>query len=141
MGGFGGCVGAALRAHEGRRDPTNSRATVHVETVEVALNLNPALAARAATGRSHRRVANQGESGRRFRTGRLSAGAAVGAWAGAPLTPPGTAALTAPSEYGFFRKDSATCWALPVSSLVCLALLYSLTARSRWPSRSKIFPR
>src|SRR5882757_7002617 len=85
---------------------------------------------------------NQGESGRRLRTGRVSGLMAAGALLVGPLeVPVGTEAAIDPSEYAFFRKDSATSCALPVSSLVCLALLYSLTARSRWPSRSKILPR
>ena len=54
---------------------------------------------------------------------------------------PGAAAVVAPSAYAFFKNPSATSCAPPVLSLVCFALLYSFTARSRCASKSKIFPR
>jgi hypothetical protein len=62
-----------------------------------------AVARRFATGRALARVLpgtcleDQGESGRRFRTGRLS-GWAAGVWVEVGPVPPGTAAETAPSE-------------------------------------------
>src|SRR4029077_4605628 len=70
-----------------------------------------------------------------FRTGFSPEAGAGMATAGLTVPPAGGVATEVPpSEYAFFRNPSATCCALPVSSLVCFALLYSLTARSRCPS-------
>src|SRR6266851_846579 len=71
----------------------------------------------------------------------LDAGGGIAAVGFARPAVTGAATEVPPSAYAFFTKPSAACCAPPVSPLVCFALLYSLTARSRCPNRSKIFPR
>src|SRR5579859_5640137 len=76
-----------------------------------------------------------------LRTGRSPAPGCAGATGFVVVPVAGVAAEIPPSVYAFLSHLSASACAPPVSSFVCLALLYSLTARSRCPSKSKIFPR